>query len=277
MTKIVKADGSVEPFKESKLRTSLKNSGAAPGEIEDILTRIENDLYEGITTEEIYRKAFAYLRDTDAPPIAARYSLRRALFGLGPTGFPFEDFRGRIFEAEGYTVTTGTIIEGKCVAHELDVAAYKEDHAFVAEAKFHARPGIKSDLQVALYCYARKLDLEEQKICFEDYCGIKDFMIVTNTKFTSTAKRYAECVGLQLLGWDYPRHANLHDRIKATGLYPITVLQTLTEGQKRMLIEKSAIVCSDLAEKPHILRHIHLSEQKVEAVLSEVRQLCAKT
>lgn len=277
MIKIVKADGSVEPFKESKLRTSLKNAGADPKEVTDILSRIERELYEGMTTEEIYRKAFTYLKETETMPVTARYSLRRALFGLGPTGFPFEDFLGRLFEAEGYTVTTGTIIEGKCVPHELDVAAYKDDHAFVAEAKFHARPGIKSDLQVALYCYARKLDLEEQKICVDDHCGIREFMIITNTKFTSMAKRYAECTGLTLLGWDYPRKGNLHDRIKATGLYPITVLQTLSSAQKRALIEKNVIVCSDLAEKPHILRHIHVSERKVQAVLSEVRQLCAQT
>lgn len=274
---IVKADGSIEQFKEQKLRHSLKKAGAAPGEVTSILARITTELHDGMTTEEIYRKAFTYLREEEEVPAAARYSLRRALFGLGPTGFPFEDFLARIFEAEGYTVKVGGTISGACVPHEIDIAAYKDDHAFVAEAKFHARPGIKSDLQVALYCYARKLDLESQHICPADHCGISEFMIITNTKFTSMAERYAECVGLQLLGWEYPRHNNLHDRIQATGLYPVSVLQNLSNAQKRALIEQKVIVCSDIVKKPQVLRHLRLSQKKFEAVLSEARQLCSST
>lgn len=56
-------------------------------------------------TQEIYRHAFSLLRQHQTPA-AARYSLRRALFGLGPTGFPFEVFLGRLFESDGYTVKT---------------------------------------------------------------------------------------------------------------------------------------------------------------------------
>ena len=208
-------------------------------------------------------------------PTAARYSVRRALFGLGPTGFPFEDFLARIFQAEGYIVKTGSIIQGTCVPHEIDVAAYRDDHAFVAEAKFHARPGIKSDLQVALYCNARRLDLVSQRICDDDHCGIQEFFIITNTKFTSMAERYAECAGLQLLGWDYPTHNNLHDRIAATGLYPVTVLQSLSNAQKRTLLQQKVIVCRDIVEKPQVLRTLHISTKKFEAVLSEARQLCS--
>ena len=270
---IIKADGSTEEFKEEKLRASLKKAGADISEIDTVLSRITSELFEGMSTEEIYRRAFAYLREEEFPA-AARYSLRRALFGLGPTGFPFEDFLGRIFEAEGYTVKTGTIIEGKCVPHEIDIAAYKENHSFVAEAKFHARPGIKSDLQVALYCYARKLDLADQKICADDTCGVAEYMVITNTKFTSMARRYAECVGLSLLSWDYPHGANLHDRIRATGHYPITVLQSLSAAQKQALLARNSIVCGDLVERPSVLRHLHLSERKVEATLAEAKALC---
>ncbi|MEX0918182.1 MAG: ATP cone domain-containing protein [Candidatus Paceibacterota bacterium] len=273
MVNIIKADGSIEPFKEEKLQNSLRKAGASDSEVTSVLSRVEKELRENISTEEIYRKAFAYLREEEVPA-AARYSLRRALFGLGPTGFPFEDFLARIFEEEGYTVSTGTVIEGNCVPHEIDIAAYKEDHSFVAEAKFHARPGIKSDLQVALYCQARKLDLESRKICEADVCGISEFMIITNTKFTSMAKQYANCAGLSLLSWEYPKEHNLHDRIRATGHYPITVLQSLSNAQKQALVSRNIIVCNDLVKRPQVLRHVHLSERKVEAVLSEARQLC---
>lgn len=270
---VLKADGNIETFRVEKLKKSLRRSGATKDEVSEIVRHIEAQLYDGIKTQEIYSQAFALLRENEVP-VAARYSLRRALFNLGPTGFPFEDFMARLIEREGYTTRTRQTLTGKCVEHEIDVVAYKEDHSFVMEAKFHSRPGVKSDLQVALYSYARMLDLTGVKICNKDVCGIRELWIATNTKFTSTAERYAECVGLKLLSWDYPHQDNLHDRIQRAGLYPITVLQTLSSAQKQALIKRGAIICSDIINKPHLLRHAHIGTKKTEAVLSEARQLC---
>lgn len=271
-TLITKADGSTEYFKVEKLRRSLRRAGAAPDEVNEIVAELTKSLRSGMFTQEIYREAFSLLRKHQAPA-AARYSLRRALFGLGPTGFPFELFLGRLFELDGYKTTTGSIISGKCAEHEIDVAAYKDDHSFVAEAKFHARPGIKSDLQVAMYSYARLLDLKEAKICTEDICGIKEFWLITNTKFTSAAERYGECVGIKLLSWDYPRNNNLHDRIQKANIYPITVLQSLSPSQIETLISRNFILCREILSQPSVLRHLHLSTKKHEAVLQEAAEI----
>jgi hypothetical protein len=270
--KITKADGTIEFFKLEKLRRSLRKSGAQPDEVNHVIAELTPTLRDGISTQEIYRNAFHLLHNNDSP-VAVRYSLRRALFNLGPTGFPFEKFLGRLFALDGYTTTTGSMIQGKCVEHEIDIAAYKEDHSFVGEAKFHARPGIKSDLQVAMYSYARLMDLREKKICQEDICGIKEFWLITNTKFTSTARDYGNCVGLKLLSWDYPRKNNLHDRIQRAGVYPITVLQSLSAKQAKILIEREIILCSDLVSKPHILKILHLPKRKYESILNEARAL----
>lgn len=271
---VTKADGTTEYFKVEKLRRSLRRAGAAPEEVNQIVAEVTKTLQSGVQTQEIYRQAFTLLRQSRVPA-AARYSLRRALFGLGPTGFPFELFLSRLFERDGgYKVATGSIISGKCAEHEIDVAAYKEDHSFVAEAKFHARPGIKSDLQVAMYSYARLLDLREAKICTDDICGIKEFWLITNTKFTSAAERYAECVGVKLLSWDYPKQNNLHDRIQRAGIYPVTVLQSISPSQIETLIARGIILCQDILEQPHMLRHLHISAKKHEALLEEVKAIC---
>lgn len=270
---ITKADGTTEYFKVEKLRRSLRRAGANADEINEIVGKIHSTLYDGIKTQEIYREAFSLLRE-NRPTAATRYSLRRALFGLGPTGFPFEVFLARLFETDGYTTQTGSMIEGKCATHEIDVAAYKEDHSFVGEAKFHARPGIKSDLQVAMYSYARLLDLQNAKICQDDICGIKEFWLITNTKFTSAAERYGKCVGIKLLSWDFPRNDNLHDRIQRAGVYPITVLQSLTSSQIEALISRGIILCEDVLDKPHSLRYLHLTTKKHEQVMSEVKGVC---
>lgn len=270
---ITKADGTKEFFKVEKLRRSLRRAGASPTEINEIIAEVDQTLYDGIKTQEIYRNAFALLRE-GRPTAAARYSLRRALFNLGPTGFPFEQFLGRLFEKEGYSTRTGIMIQGKCAEHEIDIAAYRADHSFVGEAKFHARPGIKSDLQVAMYSYARLLDLKEERICMDDVCGITEFWLITNTKFTSTARQYGTCVGLKMLSWDFPKNNNLHDRIQRAGVYPITVLQSLSASQKETLISRQIILCEDILKNEHLLRHLHLSKRKHEALLQEVSEIC---
>ena len=271
---ITKADGSVEFFKVEKLRRSLRRAGASPDEVYTIVRELEPILYDGIKTQEIYRHAFTLLRE-NKPPAAARYSLRRALFGLGPTGFPFEVFLARLFETEGYHTKTGITLEGHCATHEIDIAAYKADHSFIGEAKFHARPGIKSDLQVAMYSYARLLDLQKRKICAEDICGISEFWLITNTKFTSAAERYGNCMGLQLLSWDYPRHNNLHDRIQRAGVYPISVLSSISSAQAATLIAHDIILCRDLVARPSVLRTLHLSNKAHERIMQEATALCS--
>lgn len=270
---ITKADGTQEPFNVRKLETSLKRSGAGRSEIESIVRTIEATLTEGITTQEIYKRAFALLREQN-DPVAAKYSLRRAVFNLGPTGFPFEDFLGKIFETQGYRTRRRLFIKGKCATHEIDLAAYSPAHSFVAEAKFHAQPGIKSDLQVAMYSYARFLDLRDEKICRGDQCGIISLSVITNTKFTDAAIKYASCTGVNLLSWDYPRGNSLHDMIERYGVYPITVLTRLSQSQKQALLAQGVIVCADILKNPQVLHGIGLSHPKIQAVLGEAGLLC---
>ncbi len=271
---ILKADGNLEEFKERKLITSLKRAGAKPHEIDNIVRDIERSLEEGMRTQLIYQKAFEMLRESN-DPVAAKYSLRRAVFSLGPTGFPFEDYLGKIFEAEGYKTKRRLILRGKCATHEIDLAAYSPNDSFVAEAKFHAHPGVKSDLQVALYSYARFLDLSAARICKEDTCGIISLYVITNTKFTTAATKYAECAGIKLLSWDYPKEHSLHARIEHHGLYPITALTKLNARHKQDLLQKGVILCSELIGKPQILNSIGIHGPKIDAVLHEVGMLCA--
>jgi len=272
--KILKADGTLEEFKERKLITSLKRAGAKPHEIDNIVRDIERSLEEGMRTQLIYQKAFEMLRESN-DPVAAKYSLRRAVFSLGPTGFPFEDYLGKIFEAEGYKTKRRLVLRGKCATHEIDLAAYSPSDSFVAEAKFHSHPGVKSDLQVALYSYARFLDLSAARICSEDVCGIISLYVITNTKFTSAATKYAACAGIKLLSWDYPKENSLHARIERHGLYPVTALTKLTARHKQELLQKGVILASELVGKPQILHSIGIQGSKIDAVLHEVGMLCA--
>ena len=269
---IVKADGTREPFRIQKLRRSLKRAGASKKEVAHISGAIEKEIISGMSTAEIYRRAFEMLRGSEYIP-ATRYSLRRALFGLGPTGFPFEDFLARLFEHEGYEVKLRQEMRGRCATHELDLIASKTNDCFIAEAKFHARPGIKSDLQVALYSYARFSDLEGKKL-HRHMCSVVSSVIVTNTKFTSVAVDYARCAGLDLLSWDYPKDNNLQRRIERAGLYPITVLQSLANRDKRVLLENGVVLCREIMKNEDYIKSLGISRSKVRAAVEESEQIC---
>jgi hypothetical protein len=270
---ITKADGTQEEFQTKKLEKSLIRAGASKQEVAHIVDTILASLTPNTKTQDIYRRAFELLREENHP-VAAKYSIRRAIFELGPTGFPFEDFLGKLFEAQGYKTKRRLIIKGKCATHEIDLAAYSPAHSFVAEAKFHAQPGIKSDLQVAMYSYARYLDLKDEKICKGDQCGIISLSVITNTKFTKAAIDYASCAGITLLSWDYPRQNSLHDLIERHKIYPITVLTKLSRREIQILLGEGVITCSELLVNPQKLASLGLSKSKSDAVFKEIEYLC---
>jgi transcriptional regulator NrdR family protein len=84
--KIVKHSGDIVDFNPEKLKNSLLKSGAGKQEVETILQAIKSQIYDGISTKQIYKMAFALLKKT-ANSHAARYNLREAIRLLGPAGF----------------------------------------------------------------------------------------------------------------------------------------------------------------------------------------------
>ena len=103
---VTKNSGEQAEFSRNKLRRSLEKSGASKQDIQYIISEIEKMLYPGITTKEIYKKAFSLLRKK-ARPYAAKYKLKKALMELGPSGFPFEKYLAEVLRHEGYKISVG--------------------------------------------------------------------------------------------------------------------------------------------------------------------------
>src|SRR3989344_2359712 len=179
----------------------------------------------GITTEEIYRRAFEILQKEEATPVAARYSIKRAVFALGPSGFPFEQFLAEVLRAHGWKAQTGVALNGRCAPHEVDVFAEKNGRRIGVEAKFHNDAGGKTDIKDALYVHARYQDLRATP---DTSSHVDEGWLVTNTRFTRNAIRYAQCSGLSLIGWDYPHGRGLLALIEEVKVHPLTCLTTLS-------------------------------------------------
>ncbi len=272
---ISKADGTKEIFNPERLVVSLERSGAGAYAAQRIAESITNTVAPGTSSKEIYTRAFALLRK-EARPVAARYALRRALLELGPSGHPFEDFVSHLFRAEGWQVETRKTIQGKCVPHEVDFyASHPEQNTFIAaELKYHNDPGYKTDLKIALYVKSRFDDIFNCDPSIRA-CPIDRGLLVTNTKFTSEAIAYAECSGVELLGWGYPVNENLFTHMSRAKVYPITTLTGLSRAEKWLLIEHGVIAVDEVMEDRRRLDVLHLTSERIGEVLAEVEGLLA--
>ncbi len=267
---ITKADGTQEVFDAAKLEHSLALAGASSTARARVVARVLKELRPGIQTEEIYHHAFEALKEEDVPPVAARYSIKRAVFQLGPSGYPFESFFAEVLRANGWSARAEVILTGRCVSHEVDVLAEKQGRRVGIEAKFHNDPGGKVDVKDALYVKARYDDLKQAPLASS---RVDEGWLVTNTVFTRNAIRYARCSNLTLLGWDYPRSRGLLSLIESGKVHPITALTTLSESQKKRLLDSKIVLCRNVTTA-HLLQEYGVKPDRVPHVLDEARLLC---
>jgi hypothetical protein len=243
---VINLRGEKEPFSFQKVYQSARNVGASKEVALKIAKEIEKEVFDGISTSQIFERVFELLLK-GSPQSAIKFNLKKAMEKLGPTGFPFEKFVAKIFEFEGFEVKTNQIIPGFCVSYEIDFVAKKEDLVYIGECKFRQEPGGRVDLQVALANYARFLDIEKGR--FLDSKMKYKSILVTNTKFTSEAMKYSDCVGVELLGWKYPKEGGLEFLIEKNKLYPITILPSVNHFIAKDLISQGIVLVRDIFEK----------------------------
>jgi len=271
---IFKSSGEKVYFSERKVEQSLQKAGADKETIGYIIAKLKEELYEGISTKEIYNRAFRLLKNKNHI-FASKYKLKKAIYELGPTGFPFEKFVASLLSHSGYTTKVSEILQGKCVSHEVDVYAQKDGAFYLIECKFHSQEGRNCDVKVPLYIYSRYRDIVEHNKTLKDKTlPIQAGWVVTNTRFTEDAITYGKCVGLHLLSWNYPSGMSLKDLISNTGLYPITVSTLLSSKEKQFLLSHDVVLCTELTEEHFFLDHMGVSESRKKRILKEMYSLC---
>ncbi len=271
---ITKASGEKAEFSLDKLKVSLRKSGAGNAMVEEVLHQLKPMLYEGISTKKIYRHAYSILKKL-SKPTAARYSLRKGIMQLGPSGFPFEKFVSELLRAQGFATEIGVFVEGNCVQHEIDVIAFKDGERFMIECKYHNQGLTKSNVRIPMYIQSRFKDVEmEQDPALAGEVRFHQGWVVTNTRFTDDAIRYAYCMNIHLLGWDYPTKAGLKDMVDSFGLYPLTCLTTLSKAEKQRLLDSNIVLCRELLHSKKLLTKAGVKENHQQSVLNEVENLC---
>ncbi len=269
---VIKASGEKAQFSIDRVAESLRRSGANDELINSTLEKLKTELYDGITTKEIYNRAFSLLKEGNKTS-ASKYKLKTAIYELGPTGFPFEKFIAALLSHSGYKTETGKIYQGKCVTHEIDVEAKTDTKLILIECKFH-NAGRNSDVKIPLYIDSRFRDIKNFRNNGKNKLDFEEGWVVTNTRFTADAIKYGKCSDLKLLSWDYPKGEGIKDRIDKLGLYPITVSTLLSEREKNFLLSRDVVLCQDLINDNFYLDHLGIHNPRKKRILKEMEELC---
>jgi len=198
---VINNAGEKELFSPTKLYKSARHSGASKELADKIVNIISQSVKNGDTTKNIYKLMKGLLLKLEKP-VGIKFSLKESLRKLGPTGYPFEIFIGELFARYGCETKVETFINGICIDYEVDVQAIKDNIMYLSECKYHSDLGSRVDINTILIAYAGFLDMQQGKYCssYKAQGGKIKRLIVTNTKFTSKAIKYASCFGVSLLG-----------------------------------------------------------------------------
>lgn len=276
MVDVIKTSGEKESFNPAKLCSSIKKSGAPTDIADNICSYVEQKVEPNISTKQLWRIALGYLIKEDIK-YAARYSLRRAILELGPTGFLFEQFIEALLQLYGFNTKRNVMMQGASgVSHEIDILAQNDETHALVEAKFRHQYAIKTAVDVVMYAEARREDVAKYQDKKEgDDKKPHEMWLITNAKFTQNAIKYGEHKKMNLIGWDYPRKNSLEDLITKVNLFPITVLPSVSKIETEKFTKKDLILVRDLLsyKETAITSQFDIPPEISRRIINEAREL----
>ena len=274
---VINAAGEQEPFSHQKAYRSARRVGASGNLARKIADIVGKEAYPGIKTSEIFQRIKDLLYK-ELPRAALRFNIKEGMRKLGPTGFPFEKYTAEVLRSFGYQVKINQLLSGHCLkSYEIDFVAQKDKTIYVGECKYRQLFGERVHSPYALANYARFLDIiNGPYFKSAKYRGFKiKTLMVTNTKFTTTTLDYASCVGIELLGWNYPRGQGLEFLIDQEKLYPVTILPSLRGHLKDVFIQEKIMLVKDVLkiDVPRFAEKFNLPQKQIEPIINEAKNL----
>ena len=271
---VVKSHGDVEKINPGKIINSLIRAGATRKQAEKAYNSIKENIHDGTTTKEIHRMAHEFLESMEQR-LAIRYSLKKAMMDMGPQGFVFEKYIARILSAYGYRTRVGQVISGCCVDHEVDVVAARHNLVFLCECKYHNHRGTYSDVKTALYVHARFMDIEK---AYKKQPGGKNHYqgwLITNTKATMDAVKYASCVKMKIMAWQYPEERNLQYYVEHKRIYPVSIIPSINKKNTHKLFASDIITVQDLIalDAGDIMKLLSIDDRQTAKILDDLELL----
>jgi hypothetical protein len=273
---IVNSMGIREPFSEKKVFSAMKRSGASNEVANRVLDQVKENLLPDMTTAELFKMVRTLLKGAELQT-SIRFNLKESMRLLGPAGFIFEKYIADVFRECGYEVKINQIVKGRCVDYEMDVLAKKDGVLYLGECKYRNSQGDKVDVNVCLKEFALLNDVRNGGHFSKDASiSSVQSLIITNTKFTDQAIKYAECEGIYLLGWRYPLDGGLEKIIDERGLYPITILPSFKNHLMDYFAEKDMMLAKDVLDIQDIAKFSETAKipaRQIESLCKEAKIL----
>jgi len=270
---VTKADGSQQQFSKDKIIRTAMRMGADRRRAFEVADRVESKLYNGIPTAKILQLIFLHMR-RDKPAISHLYDLRKGL-SLMNSKPEFETFIQILLAHNGFEVTPNQILPGRCAEHEVDAIATKDGVTYFVEAKHHYSYHALTGLDESRIARAILEDVAEGYNLGRNQLKIDRALIVTNTKYSEQATRYANCRDILLVGWNSPPNLSVQSMIEEKNLYPLSCLKSLKREDRGRLVEAGILLIdqmtkedpTNLAKKTGVPQHI------LEKIREEIDQL----
>lgn len=262
--RVIKSSGEIEEFNKKKIYKTIKEAGGSKKLANEAVKAVLKNYCENFTTNDILKILLEFLKQE--PGVSEKYNLKQAIMQFGPTGFPFEKYFAKILEYHGYKTKVGRKLNGKNILHEVDIIAEGEKK-FMVECKYHNKTGTITRLHPAMYTYARFLDLDKY--------NFNNPWLVTNTKCSLDARKYAKGVKLKITGWNYPEKKSLQELIEKKGLYPVTILKNITGKLKENLFLNNILTLKDFKNfsEKDLEEKLKLSEKQILELLKNVNEI----
>jgi hypothetical protein len=245
--------------------------GASREVADQIAQKIENTLYEGITTREILRTIFALMRKPK-PAVKHLFDLKHGISLMEPKP-EFEAFVRVILAHSGFTVQSNMILRGLCGEHEVDAIATKDGLTYIVEAKHHVTYHALTGLDESRIARAIIEDLTDGYKQGATSIKIDRAMIITNTRYSNHAVVYGGCRGIVQVGWDSPDGFGLRELVEKYRLYPLSCLRGVSWETRQRLVEVGIVLIKQLLEQDsaYLQRRIGLSRQEVLSLMEKAR------
>jgi hypothetical protein len=110
----------------------------------------------------------------------------------------------------------------------------------------------------------------------ENMVSINEGWLVTNTRCTSDAIKYAGCVGLKIVSWKYPDENSLERMIENKKLYPVTILSSIKKTSLNILFKNDIFLVRDIADMDEgiFIKRSGLDTAAARTLKKEADELC---
>lgn len=274
MTKhVIKADGTLQAYDRNKVMRTIRNYGIADENVEAVVDEIERHLYDGIRTRDILRLVRTMGRRYQ-PAVGERTNVRRAL-GLFRPKPDFELYVRALLAGSGYEVEEGRILQGRCGEHEVDAIAKKDGITYFVEVKHHYNHHKMTGLDEGRIARAIVEDVQEGYKEGRNHFTVDKAMIVSNTKLSAHAKRYAVCWDIKHIGWDHPKDENIAGMLANKRLCPVTMIKGINARMRKNLVHAGIVTIGQLLEhSPAKLAEVtDMPEQEMIIILDRADKL----